>query len=855
MRLRHFLGALAALALLLSPAVGAQSLGGVSEDLILTGVADGPLPGGLPKALEFYATADIADLSAYGFAIASNGTGSDGAPEFTFPADGATAGDFIYVTTDAMAFSDFFGFAADYDGAPVFINGDDAVELYSSGVVIDVFGDVNVDGSGEAWEYQDGWGYRANGTGPDGSTFEVGNWSYSGVNGLEGGTDNDTADMPFPAGTYQAMMADGATVAFSAATGTAEEGGTVTVDVVLSITGTAPTGDIVVDITPTDDPDASVDMATLTFTSPMDGDSQTVTLTATDDMEAEADEIVSFSLAVTSGDATVGAPGSFAFTVTDNDTAQMVTLAEARALGPDAFVQVSGTVSRAMGAFTYIQDMTGGLAIRQTGGPFRDDVESGAIAPGTELTLTGTLSEFRELLQINGGDLAEYSIDGQGDAPDPQVVSLIELADNGEQYESELVFLTGLTIDEGEDVLFDDRTNYDVTDDTDDSNAVVVRIGSADDTMIDGTAIPPDPITVIGVVGQFSTDDPAVGYQILPIQRSDVVGTEGDPADVQVIHNSPDPAAEVVDVYIDGVLILDDLAFQTGTPFVNLPTGIALDIAVAPGSSTSVDDAVFTTSVALTAGRNYQIIAQGVLDPSQFAANPDGTSTEFTLAVTNRARKRAVEFPLNTEVRFYHGTPDAPAVDIRVGAVAQSIVFNDVAFSEFSPRYTPLAPQLTRLEVTNADGTVSFGRAELDLGGRGGEAGLLLASGFADPSANQDGAPLSLLIVFADGTTEVDAVGVAGEGTADLSELALATPAPNPVSGTTRIAYTMPQPGAVTVSVYDALGRRVATLVDGEVAADRHVATLDARDLAAGVYLVRLQTEAGTVQQTFTVVR
>ena len=170
----------------------------------------------------------------------------------------------------------------------------------------------------------------------------------------------------------------------------------------------------------------------------------------------------------------------------------------------------------------------------------------------------------------------------------------------------------------------------------------------------------------------------------------------------------------------------------------------------------------------------------------------------------------------------------------------------------------PVAPQLSRFDVTVADGPFVLGRAELDLGGRGGEAGTLLASGFADPAANQDGAPLSLLIVFADGTSEVGLVGVDAEDDAagaDVLELSLGTPAPNPAAGRTQIAYTLPQAGDVTVSVFDALGRRVAVLADGEQAADRHQATLDASTLATGVYVVRLQTEAGTLQKTFTVVR
>eukprot|EP00984_Skeletonema_dohrnii_P010390 scaffold4046_cov78-Skeletonema_dohrnii-CCMP3373.AAC.1 len=48
-----------------------------STGLIITGVIDGPRSGGLPKAVELYATSDIPDLSSYGVGFANNGGGSD----------------------------------------------------------------------------------------------------------------------------------------------------------------------------------------------------------------------------------------------------------------------------------------------------------------------------------------------------------------------------------------------------------------------------------------------------------------------------------------------------------------------------------------------------------------------------------------------------------------------------------------------------------------------------------------------------------------------------------------------------------------------------------------------------------
>ncbi len=171
-----------------------------TDDLVIKGVVDGPLSGGIPKAVEFYVVNAIADLSVYGVGSANNGGGSDGM-EFTFPAVSAAAGDYIYVASESAGFSAFFGFAPDYTSGAASINGDDAIELFQSGVVVDVFGDINVDGNGEPWEYLDGWARRIDGTGPDGSTFVLANWEFSGPNALDGETTNATAAIPFPIGT------------------------------------------------------------------------------------------------------------------------------------------------------------------------------------------------------------------------------------------------------------------------------------------------------------------------------------------------------------------------------------------------------------------------------------------------------------------------------------------------------------------------------------------------------------------------------------------------------------------------------------------------------------------------------
>ncbi|MBK8490848.1 MAG: T9SS type A sorting domain-containing protein [Saprospirales bacterium] len=179
-----------------------------SAALVITGVLDGNLSGGLPKAIEFFVVNDIPNLSLYGFGSANNGGGTDG-QEFTFPAVPASAGDYIYVGSEAVSFQAFFGFPPDYTTSAAAVNGDDAIELFGNSVVIDVFGDINMSGTGQPWEYMDGWAYRVAETGPDGSTFVLANWFFSGPNALDPATSNANANPPFPLGTYTLTCAQG----------------------------------------------------------------------------------------------------------------------------------------------------------------------------------------------------------------------------------------------------------------------------------------------------------------------------------------------------------------------------------------------------------------------------------------------------------------------------------------------------------------------------------------------------------------------------------------------------------------------------------------------------------------------
>ncbi|MGB6032802.1 MAG: fibronectin type III domain-containing protein, partial [Bacteroidota bacterium] len=67
---------------------------------------------------------------------------------------------------------------------------------------------------------------------------------------------------------------------------------------------------------------------------------------------------------------------------------------------------------------------------------------------------------------------------------------------------------------------------------------------------------------------------------------------------------------------------------------------------------------------------------------------------------------------------------------------------------------------------------------------------------------------------------------------------------PNPFNPLTTIGYSLPAPSRVRLTLYDLVGREVATLVDGIQLGGRRSVVLDGSDLASGVYYYRLQATA-----------
>ena len=411
------------------PAAGAVS----GSSLIITGVIDGPLAGGTPKAVEFYAVSDVDDLSIYGFGSANNGGGSDG-EEFTFPGGSVSAGKFIYVATEAPQFTAFFGFVPDYTSNAASINGDDAIELFMNGSIVDVFGDINTDGTGQPWEYKDGWAYRVDGTGPDGSTFVLGNWDFSGPNALDGETSNATAATPFPTGSYTPAGAN-APVIVSCSDIVTDEGVASTSAVEASdADGIVQTLELVVDPIP------ASGYISLDAIVPATAVGEAATAQVSVDTAVPAG---SYNVTVSGTNTDTSAQtGSCNLVVTVN-TAGTISIYDIQyttdASGDSPYagqtVATEGVVTAVFGNNAFIQDGAGPWSGLFLYGP--------SIVPsiGDTVRVQGKVSEYYGKTEISDGNL---TVTGNGTLPAPEVLATGDIAK--EQWESVFVRAENATV-------------------------------------------------------------------------------------------------------------------------------------------------------------------------------------------------------------------------------------------------------------------------------------------------------------------------------------------------------------------------------------------------------------------------
>jgi len=462
---------------------------GFGQTPIITMISDGDCSGGNPKVVEIYADGAV-DFANYSLELQSNANTSWG-NTLNLADLGTVTDDFVYVHKDDPSFASEFPSATNTlatGSSVVNFNGDDRIRIIedASGNTIDQYGVDSVDGSGEAWEYKDGYAKRNDGTGPE-STFFVGNWTFSngaldGEGTCQGGSAFETI---IGIGTYSTSGGsnDPEIAVSSPADGTTFAPGTAQVEVDFSTLNTSDNDQVDIDVNGTVTQDISSPYSIQTA----DGQTYNVTL----DLISGGNVVDSQSLTFDVGDA--------------NQVPDVFTLRNSSQDG--TFYELTGeavlTYQQDFRNQKYIEDATGAILIDDPSGVIQTTYNVGDGISG----IVGTLSEFGGVVQF-----IPESDPGAASSTDntitPQVITINEFNTNFEDYESELVAFEDVTFTSADGTLtFQNGDVYPIEDV--DGNATLVE--ALFNMSYTDTTVPTGTINVAGLASDDFGD-----FRILP---------------------------------------------------------------------------------------------------------------------------------------------------------------------------------------------------------------------------------------------------------------------------------------------------------------------------------------------------
>ncbi|MCB9185899.1 MAG: DUF4397 domain-containing protein [Flavobacteriales bacterium] len=320
-------------------------------------------------------------------------------------------------------------------------------------------------------------------------------------------------------------------------------------------------------------------------------------------------------------------------------------------------------------------------------------------------------------------------------------------------------------------------------------------------------------------------------------------------ARLEVIHNSADAAAAVVDVFVNGDELIPNFAFRTTTGFIDVPAGMPLAIDVAPDGA-GIGGSVGTINIPfLGSGKTYIAIANGIVSGSGYSPAP-----AFGLDIFDMGREAATSGSSNTDVLVYHGSTDAPTVDVAETGVGAGTVVDDISYSEFQGYLElPTADYvLTIQDETGAVNVASFDAplATLTLQGA---AVTVLASGFLDPSMNSNGAGFGLWASVGASGGLIPLSNVTGID--EVESISNAALFPNPTNDNATMFFDLIEDENINMEVVNTMGQRVFVRSFGEMLSGNHRVEIPASEMAPGFYFVNLRTNSGVVSTKLQVVR
>ena len=213
-------------------------------------------------------------------------------------------------------------------------------------------------------------------------------------------------------------------------------------------------------------------------------------------------------------------------------------------------------------------------------------------------------------------------------------------------------------------------------------------------------------------------------------------------ARVQFIHNSADASVSSVDIWVNNTLIYDDLDYLYCRAFEDFPADSTMVVSVTDANSSNPNNPILTKTINLSGYNTHIFVLEGINSNSGY--NPGKSTRPLVLHHISRAAEVS-EFSNNTDLAFHNGSTDLDIVDFYNSTVPSFLIINDISYRETSG-YIPFATKNFDIQMRGKRQGRIIAQFRLPLSNLNFQdsAGLVVTSGFLNPSQNSNGNDIGL---------------------------------------------------------------------------------------------------------------